>query len=124
MGKFSVKKRMKSFTFAWKGIRNLVSREHNMRIHCFAAAAVIVAGFAFGVSKGEWIAIIVSIAIVMTAEAFNTAIERIVDLVSPGFNEKAGEIKDLASGAVLITAIAAAIIGLIVFIPYVAKAFG
>lgn len=119
MERFSLAKRIKSFTYAWKGIIKLISNEHNAWIHCFAAVAVIIAGFAFGIDKTEWIAVVACIAAVFTAEAFNTAIEKLVDLISPEFNSKAGTIKDIAAGAVLITAIGAATIGLMIFIPYV-----
>jgi diacylglycerol kinase (ATP) len=74
-------------------------------------------GFYFNITNGEWIVIILCFAIVMTAEAFNSAIEKLVDFVSPGIHPQAGKIKDIAAGAVLITAIIAAIIGCIIFIP-------
>lgn len=119
MERFSIRKRLKSFTYAWKGINNFVHREHNAWIHLTAALLAVVAGFLFEIEKGEWIAIIGCIGIVLTAEAFNTAIERLVNLVSPEWHPIAGEVKDIAAGAVLICAIAAAIIGLIIFIPYI-----
>lgn len=90
-----------------------------MWIHLAAAILVVIAGFFFGIERGEWIAIIGCIGAVMAAEAFNTAIERLVNLVSPQWHPIAGEVKDIAAGAVLICAIAAAIIGLIIFIPYI-----
>lgn len=118
MERFSVKKRMKSFTYAWKGIGNLICKEHNMWIHLAAAILAVAAGCYFEIQRGEWIAVIGCIGAVMAAEAFNTAIERLVNLVSPQWHPIAGEVKDIAAGAVLICAIAAAIIGLIIFIPY------
>lgn len=119
MEQFSIKKRMKSFGYAGKGIRNFVGREHNAWIHLTVTGLVIAAGFFFGIERGEWMAIVGCIGGVLAAEAFNTAIERLVNLVSPQWHPIAGEVKDIAAGAVLITAIAAAIIGLIIFIPYI-----
>lgn len=119
MEKFSIKKRIQSFGYAWQGIRSFIPREHNAWIHLGATVAVVIAGWAFGITRYEWIAIIVCIGMVLAAEAFNTAIERLVNLVSPDCHPLAGEVKDIAAGAVLICAIAAAIIGCIIFIPYI-----
>ena len=119
MESFSIKKRLKSFTYAWKGIRGFVCREHNVWIHLTMAMLVIIAGFIFDIEKFEWVAIIICIGVVIAAEAFNTAIERLVNLVSPEWHPIAGEVKDIAAGAVLICAIAAAIVGLVIFIPYI-----
>ena len=77
------------------------------------------AGFFFEIHRIEWIAIIICIGVVIAAEAFNTAIERLVNLTSPEWNPIAGEAKDIAAGAVLICAVAAAIVGLVIFIPYI-----
>jgi diacylglycerol kinase (ATP) len=112
-----MKRFIKSFYFALKGIYQLFKNERNAKIHLLISIAVISFSFYFNISKLEWIIIIFSIAAVFTAEAFNTSIEKMVDFVSLQHHEKAGQIKDLAAGAVLITAIAVAIVGLIVFIP-------
>lgn len=116
---FSIRKRLKSFTYAWKGIRNFICREHNAWIHLTITLLVVIAGFVFSIQNSEWIAIIICIGVVLAAEAFNTAIERLVNLVSPAWNPIAGEVKDIAAGAVLICAAAAAVVGLIIFIPYI-----
>lgn len=120
--KFSVKKRAKSFTYAFKGIK-LLMRQHNAWIHLAATVLVIAAGFYFQLKPGRWRAVIIAIGMVWTAEAFNTAIEYLVDLVSPEKNETAGKVKDIAAGAVLIAAITAAIIGCVVFIPEIISLF-
>lgn len=117
MEKFSWKKRGKSFVYAFAGIKALISREHNAWIHCAAALAVLVFGLLLDISGTEWCIVLTCIAMVLAAEGFNTAIEKLVDIVSPEFNEKAGKVKDVAAGAVLITAIVSAIIGCIIFIP-------
>ncbi len=114
---FSLKKRAKSFVYAARGIRWLFA-EHNAWIHLVAAILVVIAGFLFGITHTEWMIICICIGSVFAAEAFNTAIEKLSDVVSPQWNNKIGKVKDLAAGAVLITAITAAIVGLIIFIPY------
>lgn len=119
MEPFSIKKRLKSFTYAWKGVKGFIRCEHNAWIHLTIATLTVIAGFVFEIQRMEWIAIIICIGVVMAAEAFNTAIERLVNLVSPERNPIAGEVKDIAAGAVLICAIAAAIVGLTIFIPYI-----
>jgi diacylglycerol kinase len=78
---------------------------------------VIVFGFVFQVTKTEWVLLVLSIGFVLTAEIFNSAIEVLTNLVSPEQNSKAGLTKDMAAGAVLISAITAAIVGLIIFVP-------
>ena len=83
-----------------------------------AAMAVIIAGIVLGITRTEWIMVVMCIGTVISAELFNTAIEKLVDLVSPERHPVAGRVKDIAAGAVLICAVAAAIIGLIIFIPY------
>lgn len=114
---FTLRKRLKSFVFAFHGICLLITREPNAWIHCFAAVCVITAGCIVGLSPTEWIAVTLAIGAVLAAEAVNSSIEALADLVSPGYHEAIKRTKDLAAGAVLILAIAAAVIGLIIFIP-------
>ena len=114
---FSIRKRLESFVYAFRGLRWLFD-EHNAWIHLVAMVGVITAGFLFSITQGEWIAIILCIGIVFAAEAFNTAIEKLANVVSPQWNKDIGKVKDLAAGAVFICAIAAAIVGVIIFIPY------
>lgn len=114
---FTLRKRLRSFRFAFNGIRLLVTCEHNAWIHCFIAACVIITGCIVKLSATEWIAIAMAIGMVLAAEAFNSAIEALADAVSPDYNEAIKRTKDLAAGAVLLLAIASALIGLIIFIP-------
>ena len=114
---FTLRKRLRSFGYAFHGIRLLVTQEANAWIHCFAAVCVVVAGFFFGISLSEWIAVIFAIGMVLAAEAVNSAVETLADRVTQEYDEAIKRTKDLASGAVLILAIAAAIIGCIIFIP-------
>ena len=111
-------KRIKSFGYAFKGIASLIKKEHNAWIHCTAIGVVTLAGFYFDITPTEWCIVVICFGLVLAAEGFNTAIERLVDLVSPDYHPIAGDVKDVAAGAVLICAIAAAIVGMIVFIPY------
>lgn len=120
---YSFKKQMKSFTYAWKGILTCAGHEQNITFHLLAAIIVIIGGFLFNITHVEWMMVMLCIGTVITAELFNSAIERLVDLISPEWNKIAGEIKDIAAGAVLVTAVAAATVGLIVFLPYVLALF-
>lgn len=113
-----LQKRIKSFTYAFKGIGSFLPKEHNAWIHCTAIVIVTIVGLTLGITRMEWAVVILCFGLVLAAEAFNTAIERLVNLVSPDFHPIAGDVKDIAAGAVLICAIAAAIVGLIIFIPY------
>ena len=113
-----LKKRINSFGYAFKGIFSLLKNEHNAWIHCMAIIAVTLAGLFFGINSVEWCIVILCFGMVLAAEGVNTAIERLVDLVSPDFHPIAGNVKDIAAGAVLICAVAAAIIGVIIFLPY------
>ena len=92
---FTLKKRLKSFKFAFNGIKLLITREHNAWIHCFAAVCVIIAGYVFGISAKEWIAVVFAIGTVLAAEAVNSSIEAIADLVSPGYNEAIKRTKEI-----------------------------
>jgi diacylglycerol kinase (ATP) len=122
-GKFSFRQRMLSFKYAFNGIFLMLKNEHNAWIHSLAAVFAVSAGFYFGITKHEWIAVILAIAVDIAAEAFNSAIELLVDKISPDYDVSAGKIKDMAAGAVLITAFAAAITGMIVFRPYFLQLF-
>ncbi len=97
----------------------LFKSQPNAWIHLFAAFGVIVAGFILKLSISEWIFVTFAIGFVISAELFNTAIEALVDKVSPEQNPISGKVKDLAAGAVLVAAITAAVIGLVIFVPKV-----
>lgn len=111
----SILKTLKSFRFAFHGLYLVIRFENNTRVHLFATLGVLVAGFAVNLSVMEWAIILTQIGLVWTAETFNTALEKLVDLISPQFNPKAGAIKDIAAAAVLITSMMAAVIGLLIF---------
>ncbi len=111
--------RVRSMRYAFTGIWVMLSSQHNAWIHAVATIIVIAAGLFFGLTKPEWCWITLAIASVWTAEALNTAFEFLTDVASPEFHPLAGKAKDVAAGAVLITAIGAVVIGLLVFGPYV-----
>lgn len=115
--KFSIRSRLKSFVFAFRGIFLGFKSGHNLWIQSLVGLLVILAGIWFEVNKTEWLILLICIGMVISAEIVNTAIEKMVDLISPDFNTKAGQIKDLAAGAVLVLSITAAVIGLLIFIP-------
>lgn len=118
---YDFKKQIRSFGYAWKGIRCCVGKEQNLSFHLIATVAVVIAGFVFGINRTEWMIMLLCIGVVIAAELFNTAIEKLVDLVSPGHHPLAGQVKDIAAGAVLVCAVAAAIAGLIIFLPYLTR---
>lgn len=115
-----MRKRLASFKYASNGVRRTAASQINFRIHMAAAAAVTALGLWLGISRLEWAAVLLCFAAVLSAETFNSAIEKLVDLVSPGFHEKAGEVKDMAAGAVLIAAVLAALVGCLIFLPALA----
>jgi len=114
---------IKSFGYAFKGLKHMVKTEQNARIHFVISLAVIVAGILFSLSANEWCVILLCIGLVFAAEAINTAIETISDHLFKERNETARIIKDVASGAVLICALMAAGCGLIIFLPKIIALF-
>ncbi len=118
-----LKKRLRSFKFAFQGVRTLMSTQPNAWIHFLAMCVVLFMGWYFELSKVEWCLVIFAICSVFAAEGFNTALEFLTDLVSPDYHELAGKTKDVAAGAVLITAIGAAVVGLIIFLPKILALF-
>ena len=115
--RFSIVARAQSFKHALRGIGVIFKTQHNAWLHGLAAIIVIFLGFWLNISEGEWAVILLSITSVLTAEAFNTAMEFDIDLTSPTYHPYARDTKDVAAGAVLITAIGATIVGLIIFVP-------
>lgn len=121
--KFSIKARIKSFKYAFDGIIYFLKTVHNGWIHLLATLLVILAGIYFWLSMLEWIWIAQAIFIVFIAEFFNSAIEKTVDLVTEEKHEKAKRAKDMAAGAVLLSAIYAVIVGFFVFYPHIKTMF-
>lgn len=110
-----------SFACALAGLRDTLRVGRNAKIHVGVALAVIVAGFGLNISRTEWAILLLTIGAVFAAEAANTAVESVVDLVSPDHHDLARRAKDCAAGAVLVMAIAAVAVGLLVLGPPLAK---
>ena len=112
MGKF-----IRGFGYAFSGLGYAFKSQLNFKVHIIAAILAGIAGWWFKLSPDEWLWIIAAMGMVLMVELVNTAIEVLVDLVSPEIHPKAKFIKDVAAAAVLVTAITAAIIAMIIFIP-------
>jgi len=118
-----MKKLIRSFGYAFKGVAYATNSQLNFRIHLVATVLATIAGFLLHISPGEWQWVMLCVTIVLVTEIFNTMIETLVDLVSPGYNEKAGHVKDMAAGAVVIAATFALVTGLIIFVPKILLLF-
>jgi diacylglycerol kinase (ATP) len=109
--------RIKSFVPAFKGLFWLFKNEANAQVHLLATIVVISAGFYFKIDANDWLFLCFAIGLVITAEALNTAIEKLVDLLHPQKHQQAGLVKDLASAGVLIASMVAVVIAALVFVP-------
>lgn len=121
--KFSLNERLKSFRPALNGLKWFLQNEHNVRIHLFLSLLSVIAGIFFQISRNEWIGIILCMGMVLSLEAANSAIEQLVDLVSPKKNQLAGLVKDLAAAAVLIASLIAILVAALVFLPKLSLLF-
>ncbi len=110
-------KRLKGCFYAIKGALLLIKNEASIQVQFVIAILITIAGFYFEISKTEWMFQIFAIAIVMSAEGLNTAIEEIANFVHPNFHNKIGYIKDVAAGAVFFAAIAAVVVACIIYFP-------
>jgi diacylglycerol kinase (ATP) len=122
--RFSVASRLESFRCAFRGIRTLLASQQNARIHLLATVCACGVGLLIGISRLEWIAIVVAIVVVWMAEALNTAFEFLCDVASPEFHPLIQKGKDVAAAAVLLSAVGAAVVGLIVFVPHLLRIAG
>jgi diacylglycerol kinase (ATP) len=118
--RFSLVRRAQSFAHAGRGVWVFLRSTHNAWIHIASIILVVCAGFYVHITQVEWFALIFACGFVLSAEAFNTAIEIDIDLTSPEYHPYARDSKDVSAGAVLISACTAVIIGLIIFIPHIA----
>ncbi len=122
--KFSIAARLKSVVYAVQGLAFMLRTQHNAWLHLAATGVVVALGLFFHVQPDDWRWLIVAIVMVWVAEAFNTAVEYVCDVVSPDYSEAVRRAKDIAAGAVLICAAGAVVIGAITLWPYVALALG
>ena len=111
-----LKKRLKSFGYAIKGLGLFYKTQTHAWVHSLAAITAVVLGFILKINTTEWVLILIAIGLVFTAEIFNTAIEFLVDWVSPEHHVKAKQVKDLAAASVLFSSLTALIIGFFVFV--------
>jgi len=111
----SIGKFLLSFKYAWQGFLSLLQSEQNTRVHLFFSVLVLVLAFYFRVERSEWFVLLICIAMVWSAEIFNTALEKLADIVSPEYHEKIKTVKDLAAAGVLVCAVMSVIIGTIIF---------
>ena len=119
--KFSLSSRVRSFRYAVRGIGLMLKSQRNAWIHAVATVAVVVFAFLFGVTRSQWCWLVLAIVVVWTAEALNTALEFLADFASPEFHPLVKKAKDVAAGAVLISAIGSVIIALFVLGPYLLR---
>ena len=110
------KKLINSFKYAIEGFISSFKTERNMKIHVLAMAVVVALGFYLKLNLTEWCIVTLAIVLVMGSELFNTAMETIVDMVSPEKNPKAKLAKDISAAAVLCFAIGTAIVGVVIFV--------
>ena len=108
--------RLASFIYAARGLR-VLARQPHARIHLAAAVGVVALAAYLRVSLGEWLALILAITLVLATEALNTALEHVVDIASPDWSPLARDAKDVAAASVLISAIGAACVGALIFLP-------
>ncbi|RAI83137.1 diacylglycerol kinase family protein [Macrococcoides goetzii] len=114
---------MKRFLYPIQGFITLLKKDVNFVIHLIAAVMVIIFSFYFQITKVEWMFVIIAIFSVLFMEVINTSVEYVVDLVTEDYHELAKHAKDTAAFAVLLSSIMSAIIGIIIFMPYIIELF-
>lgn len=114
-----MRKFIKSFSYALRGLQHALVHEQNLKIEIFCAAAAIGCAFVFNISKIEWLVVILNIAAVLTAELLNTAIENLCNMIHRAAHPTIKIIKDVSAAAVVVTALCALVCGCIIFIPHI-----
>jgi diacylglycerol kinase len=115
---------LRSFSFAGQGVWHAVRTQRNMRVHLLAALIAVTAGLVLRISAVDWACVILAIGVVLTAEALNTVVEALADLCTADVHPLAKIAKDTAAGAVLISSVAAAGVGIAVFLPRLLRSPG
>ena len=121
--KFSLKSRLGSFRFAFRGLWSLLKNEHNSRIHIIAAIFAIITGIILKIDTFEWALLTILIGIVFLAELLNSSLEALADFVKPEHNEQIRKVKDFSAAAVLVSALISIIAGGLIFIPRILNLF-
>ena len=114
---FSPVRRWKSFGHAFRGLAYLLRSQPHARLHALATVVVAGLGYALKISRGEGLALVLAVGLVWMAEAVNTAVESLADAVHPDHHPLVGRAKDVAAAGVLVSALAALVVGLLIFIP-------
>jgi len=112
-----LKKFILSFVYAFQGLFVLVKTERNFKFHLFAFICISLVGFYFQIDKSEWLAILIISAVILTAEALNSAIEKLCNHLHPEIHPSIKSVKDIAAGSVLISSMIAVVIAGIIFLP-------
>ena len=118
-----IKRLLKSFFYAYKGLVKTWREEQNLQIQSIAALLVIFLAWILGLKRNEYLILLTVIALVILMEIINSAVERITDVLKPRIDNYVKEIKDIMAAAVMVASLFAALIGLIIFIPYLEKIF-
>lgn len=118
---FGVMNRVQSFGYALQGLGFMLRTQHNAWLHAAATIGVISLAWFLGVRLEDWRWLVVAVVTVWVAETFNTAVEYVCDVVSPGYSEAVRRAKDIAASAVLIAAMGALLVGLITLWPYLSS---
>lgn len=114
-----IRKHVRSYKFALRGLAAIFLQQLNFRLELLISVVVIATGVILRINSIEWIVIVFAISLVLIAEALNSAVEAICDAVSRDFHKEIRHAKDIAAGSVLLAAIAAIIVGVIIFLPYI-----
>jgi len=109
---------LSAFRYAFAGVGYLLTTQRNAKIHCAFAMLAVLMGLLLRISRTEWLALVLTITLVLTMEGVNTAVEAVVDLASPGYHPLAKIAKDVAAGTVLLAAIGSVVAGLLIFVPH------
>jgi diacylglycerol kinase len=118
-GAFSLRSWLQSFGYAFEGLGFMLKTQRNAWLHLAATLIVIALASVLGVSRGDWRWLIVAIVMVWVAESFNTAVEYLCDVVSPGYSVSVKRAKDIAASAVLVCAVGAVFVGAVTLWPYI-----
>ena len=116
--RFAVSARLRSFRYAFAGVLTLLREQHNARLHLLATGAVVALAWVLEVSRGDWLVLLLTMALVWLAEALNSALEYLCDAAVPDQHDLIRKAKDVAAAGVLICAGFAVVIAALVFLPY------
>lgn len=121
--RFSIKERLSTFRHVFDGFSVLWKEEHNARIHIITSFIVLILSFLLNLSLIEWAIVLILIALVLSLEIINTAIENICDYISPEWHQTIKKIKDLSAAAVFLAAIVSVVCGIAIFLPKICDFF-